>query len=331
MNLKHLTDEQLQADAKILVRREREILTQVLYHLKEIESRKLYAAYGFKSLFEYACLELKYSSDQAYRRIDAMRLLKEIPEIARKLDSGELSLSNINQAQKHFKETKVMTKEMKIDVLKKLCHKSVRDAQKEILKLTPIKTLPEETKRQVTSTHSFVGFNMSAELEKKLESIKSLLGPKSYNLSMAELIDIMADLSKEKLLEQKFGKKLVAASNDFNKFRKLNVQDLNSKIQKNSAAQRKTKYLKGGCSKLHGQATLNVQSELFETSNRYVSKQLKYRVWKRDGEKCRKCNSSANLQFDHILPLALGGKTHLENLRLLCFNCNQRSRIEAKL
>jgi hypothetical protein len=45
-------------------------------------------------------------------------------------------------------------------------------------------------------------------------------------------------------------------------------------------------------------------------------------VLKRDEEKCVKCFSTQNLQFDHILPKSRGGGDHPENLRVLCQSCN---------
>ena len=42
MNLQQLSDSVLLADTEQLVREERELLTKVLYHLHEIERRKLY-------------------------------------------------------------------------------------------------------------------------------------------------------------------------------------------------------------------------------------------------------------------------------------------------
>jgi hypothetical protein len=46
---------------------------------------------------------------------------------------------------------------------------------------------------------------------------------------------------------------------------------------------------------------------------------------------CQNCGGNFRLQIDHIKPFSLGGKTSSENLRILCFNCNQRARIKAKL
>ncbi len=260
MNLNHLTDQQLALDIKNICQKERVLLTQVLYPLKEIETRKLFSSFGYSSLFDYACNELKYSSDQAYRRIQAMRLLKDIPEVAFKIDSGELSLSNITQAQKYFKDTKILTNETmnkseKINVLKKLMNKSVRDGQKELLKLSPIKPLPIDTKKQVTPTHSYVGFTMSEDLEKKLEDIKSLLGPKAYDLNMSDLINLIADLAKEKLNEKKFGKKLVNLTCDLS-------SNMINQSKNETSIHTKTEIVP---------STLNVQSGLLKQSTLEVS------------------------------------------------------------
>ena len=45
------------------------------------------------------------------------------------------------------------------------------------------------------------------------------------------------------------------------------------------------------------------------------------RLW---GSKCLKCGSVNNLQWDHIIPLALGGDHCVANLQRLCRKCNER-------
>ena len=87
MNLKPLSDKTLLARTLTLAREEREILLQVLWHLKEIEARKLYSDLRCAGLFEYCVKVLKYSEGQASRRISAMRLLKEIPNIAKSIEA----------------------------------------------------------------------------------------------------------------------------------------------------------------------------------------------------------------------------------------------------
>lgn len=52
---------------------------------------------------------------------------------------------------------------------------------------------------------------------------------------------------------------------------------------------------------------------------------ISYLEWNKlltDQDKCVHCGSSENLQVDHIVPVALGGKTELSNLQVLCKLCN---------
>ena len=104
MNLKSVSDQILLNETDRLVQQERELLIEILRHLREIERRRLFSALGFKSLFEYAVRRLKYSEDQAGRRISAMRLMKELPEIEEKIEAGSLTLTNLGLVQSLFRQ-----------------------------------------------------------------------------------------------------------------------------------------------------------------------------------------------------------------------------------
>lgn len=54
-----------------------------------------------------------------------------------------------------------------------------------------------------------------------------------------------------------------------------------------------------------------------------VPESVKRAVFRRDGGACTRCGSNELLQFDHIIPVALGGASSLENLQLLCADCNR--------
>ena len=101
---KKLSDERLWEDTKKLVRKERELSLQVIHHLEEIESRKLYLKRGFSSLFHYCVKELQYSEKSAYLRIKTMKLCKEVPEVSSKIESGKLNLSNAGKLQSFFEK-----------------------------------------------------------------------------------------------------------------------------------------------------------------------------------------------------------------------------------
>ena len=53
-----------------------------------------------------------------------------------------------------------------------------------------------------------------------------------------------------------------------------------------------------------------------------VSNKIRFAVYRRDGNRCRKCGSTRNLEIDHIYPISKGGKTQFENLQTLCHRCN---------
>ena len=65
-------------------------------------------------------------------------------------------------------------------------------------------------------------------------------------------------------------------------------------------------------------------SKNFEPS-RYIPSTLRDQVLKRDNYQCSyssydgvTCTCRKNLEIDHIVPFAVGGRSELENLRLLC-------------
>lgn len=185
MNLRNLTNENLLAQTKQVVREERAATTAVLHHLLEVNQRRLYAALGFSSLFEYAVQELGYSESSASRRVSAAYALREIPEIEKKIDDGSLNLTLIARAQSVCRQAK-LTSETKRAILLELEGKSSREADQILSDYLPL-PLVQEKVRAVSSTHSEIKFLASEELLQDLEKLKSLLSHSHPNASMAEL------------------------------------------------------------------------------------------------------------------------------------------------
>jgi hypothetical protein len=130
MNLKYLTDKQLLIDTKTLVKEERKATAALLHYLKEIETRKLYSELRYPSLFKYLTDELGYSAAAAMRRIEASKLLSEIPEIHGKIESGSISLSNIAKAADKFKINGIQDKKFKKEILIAIENTSARTCDK---------------------------------------------------------------------------------------------------------------------------------------------------------------------------------------------------------
>ncbi|MFX1399465.1 MAG: HNH endonuclease [Promethearchaeota archaeon] len=60
-----------------------------------------------------------------------------------------------------------------------------------------------------------------------------------------------------------------------------------------------------------------------EKRSRYIPPHVKKKVWKRDRGQCVKCGKKENLEFDHIIPFSKGGSNTVNNIQLLCENCNR--------
>src|SRR5437868_4088040 len=115
-----MTNSELLIQIKIAVQEERKITLKVLRLLKEVESRRLYAERGYSSLFNFAVGYLGYSEPAAHRRVLAMEALRDIPRIEERIISGNLTLTNISQAQgfirREIKNHKPVTQSEKIDL-----------------------------------------------------------------------------------------------------------------------------------------------------------------------------------------------------------------------
>src|SRR5690606_3972500 len=92
---------------------------------------------------------LGYSEDQAWRRIAAMRLLKELPEIEEKINQGALSLTHLGMAKSFFakeeKSGQSFTKQEKIEILENLEHTTKKEAEKLVFSFS---SNPEALKTQ---------------------------------------------------------------------------------------------------------------------------------------------------------------------------------------
>src|SRR5436190_13391668 len=112
MNLENLSDNELLNAVCQLQGKEREVTLKIIYHLIEIERRKLYLAQGYSSMFDYCTRKLKYSEGGAYRRITGARCIKENPELGSLFLDGKVSLCTISKASKPLKAKEIELSEI---------------------------------------------------------------------------------------------------------------------------------------------------------------------------------------------------------------------------
>ena len=322
--MKHLTDNQLEISIERVRARELETLNDMLKHLQEVERRKLYSKRGYTSLYDYAMKKLKYSGDQAHRRISAMRLLSAIPEIEEKIVDGSLKLTHLTDAHTFFRKSEQSnlkhTKEEKLEILTQLEN-----------------TTKNESMKVLYQQEAEVRYSFAAD--KSLEDVVERLKGLHPHLSFDELMKKICKLAFEKLDPIAKAKRTISKAPSISRAKKLNEQyvstgraenrirdvDLILRVDRASEKEIDRDYA--------GQVTraTRVNQGVVAKSKRptrYIPTHLKREVWVKAEGKCESCSSRFALEYDHIKPFAMGGTNSRENLRLLCRNCNQRKAIE---
>jgi hypothetical protein len=245
-----------------------------------------------------------------------MRLLKELPELEERIESGELSLSVVSQAQAFFRQEAkaehALAPEQKRELMSALVGKSSREAERELLtRASEPERLRPEVVRPVNEHLSEVRCLVDQETLQKLERIRGLLGHTHSEMSMSELIAKMAEITLNKLDPAKEPKRAKPVQPQPQPEPQQIVPG-KTQVSQLVSAQKPT--------------VASVYSRM-ATRREYIHASMRREVWRRANGKCALCGSVHRLQIDHIQPIALGGTTEKENLRLLCFHCNQRQAI----
>jgi len=68
---------------------------------------------------------------------------------------------------------------------------------------------------------------------------------------------------------------------------------------------------------------LTAQAGVLDSGRSPIPEDIRTEVWRRDSGRCVKCGSQRNLEFDHVIPVALGGSSTARNIQLLCEACNR--------
>jgi flagellar biosynthesis component FlhA len=145
---------------------------------------------AYSSLFDYLTKHLGYSAGSAQRRIDAARLMKEVPELSEKLESGSLNLSQVSLVQKAIRQKKVQISN-KLEILESLENKSFFESQTIVAKALDIE-IKEQTKITNQKDESVrLEVTLTKSQWEKLQQMKSLLPNGSGEWS--EVLEYLAD------------------------------------------------------------------------------------------------------------------------------------------
>jgi hypothetical protein len=245
---------------------------------------------------------------QTSERVNSVRLMRSVPEVEAKMNSGNLSMSTASQVHRFLRqEKKVGHSVSEAETLKivESCEgKSKREVEKALFSMASeeVHASAERTK-VVSDCLTEVKFLIPESTFKKLEEVKNLIG----NDSLKDIFDRALDA----LLNQNKKKKGMVSETTF--------------PGKESIKTRLNPF----------PGTPNDPTPL-QIRKRFIPIAIKRIVSQRSGNQCefvdlktnKRCDSKHKLQFDHFpLPFAFGGTHTSANLRHACFQHNQKGAI----
>jgi hypothetical protein len=339
-------NDQLLAELSVLVRRENDLMSDLLAHLAELDERRLYLDLGFASLFAYCTEALGFCKSSAGRRIAVARVCRKYPQAFARVARGELQLSVLSLLSQYLNAENV-------EELFEACSRKSCDQVEELLAARfpkpdvrdAIRRLPARSAAPTPDGRSAAGFAPLTDTPRPVCGA----GPARDAARTGPVRDAARTgpaLSVERRLEplsaDRFGVRFTADA----EFRELLEEvralashrepsgDLMSLMKRGlEAYRRELKKERFGM----GKKPRRVRSRRADDSepasrSRYVPAVVAREVYLRDGGCCtfcsddgRRCGARRFLELDHVTPWAVGGESTVENLRLRCRAHNQHA------
>ena len=296
-------------------------LAELLLHLGEVESRKLFRDAACSSMFGYCTERLGLSEGAAYKRITVARVARKFPAVVEMIADGRLHLSGAKTV------APVLTRENHVAVLREAAGMSARMVERLVVRFQPkpdapdlVRKLPDarvdEAPKQtgtvpVTSPRDVASRPVStapapARSREPRPSHKPTVAPLSeqrFKIQFSASSEV-----RQKLIR---AQELMGAGNQdleaiFEKALDTLIVELEKKKRaQTNRPQRKERPAKRG--------------------SRHIPHRVKRAVAARDREQCtfvdgegRRCAERRHLEYHHQHAFARGGEATAENVAMLC-------------
>src|SRR5438552_18683227 len=143
-----LCDRDLIDQVKRLAGCERDVTSELIAHLAEVEERGLHQAEGFDSMFLYCRQILLLSEHAAYGRIEAARAARKFPIILEMLAEGSLNLTTVGLVGRH------LTRDNYREVLAAAKARSKREVGELVARLHPQPDVPSSIRQLPKVKHA---------------------------------------------------------------------------------------------------------------------------------------------------------------------------------
>lgn len=328
-SLRSLSDHQLLASTDDIAAQDRKLTLRLLQHLHEIERRRLYLMCGYGSMFDYCTRHLKYAEPSAIRRLRAARCLAAFPQLLPLLESGELSPTSVSMIAKHIKPDNA---EAVIDGIKS---RSTREVERFIAALQPLSVIPPDRVRSIV-----VPVASCAKSTFSADGKKASTAAETTSMGEPATLSVPAPVAALKL-ERRARIEFTAHEELMTKLDRIRAL-VSHRLAGNSTLEQLIDYMaeyvlrrEDPLERLRRRLEREKQPAATQSVNpRQIPAHVRDQVFARDKGRCtfkspagRRCSSTHLVQLDQIVPVARGGPSTVENLRLLCAHHN---RLEAE-
>ncbi|MGZ3793194.1 MAG: HNH endonuclease, partial [Bdellovibrio sp.] len=265
----------------------------------------------YSSLYEYLVKELGYSGSAAMRRLEAARLLKDVPTLAEKIQEGSVNLSQIGELSRALKE-KEKTCGMKVSCTQKeelvaiITGKTTQETQKELSLALDVQPKKHDSQRMQKDESIRLEITLTKEQYQKLMTCKDLAAASLFQnqkeSSLGSVIEALAD--------QYLAKKIKPEA------------DISARETKTTGTKNAVKRTTEAVSETDRVIKSRVNKTLTpKTRKAVLSRDLCCQF--KDKKTGRQCRSTYGLQVDHKTSRWASGDHSIENLQVLCFYHNQ--------
>ena len=305
----NMTNAELESELKRASTNERVLTKKIVELIAEALRGTLWSGRGYASAHRWLVGEFGYSDSSAGRRLDAARLLFDVPDVAEKLATGELTLSGLSQLQSaiHQEEKRTgekVTADVKQAAVKKIENQTSAGASRTVAAEFPeVSKAPRESLKPAGADGWTLTIGLDAAQKKALERARELLSHSRPGATWAEIIAYLAD------------------------------EHARRADPLARAERREVRTAKAG--KMPQGFTATEDRPPQPSDRMPLPRAVRDLVLARAGGACEfadprtgaRCGSRTRVEVDHVLPKALGGRDEEVNLRCLCA---QHNRFEAK-
>jgi hypothetical protein len=323
----HFSHDALAHDLKALDGQDRWTAAVQLSRIAEFQKRRLFLRDGHTSMHAYCVHELHWCEGTASRRIYAARAARRFPVLFDALADGRLHLTAVLMLAKRLTSGNVdelvaaATHKSKAEIQQLIAERFPRPDLPEVLQAIGLPPLPAQTatapddQYSPGNTDAAIASNPPPDPGPTQKSSPENTGSRALRTELKPLaperFGFQCTLDRETFDLMQRALELTGHQNPKGEF----VPVLKSALR----------HFVGHLEKKKFAATTRPGPARPCASARHIPAAVKRAVRERDGDRCafvsdsgKRCTARAKLEFDHLDPVARGGVTTVENVRLLC-------------